>query len=104
MRNAQVTWRVLRKATLMLKYVPLHDTQMLMELIDFLQLYALEGLPDGVPVCVESWCKLAWAAQDREEWALIDQEEHLLQNNSQVHKWKNKGHLFNNNTVYTSSM
>lgn len=63
MRKAQVTWRVLGKATLMLKYVPLHDTQMLTERIDFfLQLYALEGLPDRVQICVESWCKSAWAA------------------------------------------
>lgn len=34
MVKAQVTWRVLRKATFMLKYVPLLDTQMLMEVTD----------------------------------------------------------------------
>lgn len=60
MRKAQVTWMLLRKATLMLKYVPLHDTRMLMEVTDLvLQLYALKGLPDRVQICVESWCKSA---------------------------------------------
>ena len=61
MRNAQVTWRALQKATLML-LMPLHDTQMLTGDKSFLQLCALEGLPDRVQIYMESWCKSAWAA------------------------------------------
>lgn len=97
MRNAQVTWRFLRKAPLMLKHVPLCGTWVLTELMRLFCSWMRWKvfLTGSTSLQISMGC----LAQKCEH----NQQAHRPQN-SQVHHWKNTGHLFNNNTVSRSSI